>query len=90
MADSTENICVVLFYYIFCTTSVEKNNIFDFDISTYEKVLNKISSNRFENEIKLINSIVNNDLTFVRNFDFSVFSSVYGKKDCKFFFIYFF
>jgi len=81
--DCSENICVVLFYYIFCSSSVEKANIFDFDITAFEKILINVSPASFESENKLINAIANNDLTLIRSFDFSVFNSTYGKKECK-------
>jgi hypothetical protein len=83
MNDCSENICVVLFYYVFCTSSVGKANIFDFDFSAFEKILSKVSSAGFANENKLINAIAQNDLAFVRSFDFSVFNSTYGKKECN-------
>jgi len=85
MNECSENICIVLFYYIFCSSSVEKENIFDFDISAFEKILSKVSSANFANEIKLINNIANNDLVFIRSFDFSVFGSTYGKKECNYY-----
>lgn len=81
--DCSENVCSVLFYYVFCTACIENNNVFDFDISTFEKILNKASSNNFAHEYKLINAIIQNDLALVRNFDFSVFSASYGKKECN-------
>lgn len=83
IGDCSENICVVLFYYIFCTSSVEKNIMFEFDLSAFEKILNKISSANFSNENKLINAIINNDLNSIKSFDISVFNTIYGKKECK-------
>jgi len=81
--DCSENICHVIFYYIFCTSSLEKNNIFDFDLPSFKTTLEKVSSGNFENQNKVINAIVNTDLSFTRNFDFSVFNSTYGRKECK-------
>lgn len=83
MNECSENICVVLFYYIFCTSSIEKANIFDFDFSAFEKILSKVSSESFVNENNLINAIAQNDLPLVRSFDFAVFNSTYGKKECN-------
>ena len=83
MSECSENICVVMFYYIFCTSSVVKANVFDFDFPAFEKLLSKVSSANFSNENKLINAIANSDLAFVRSFDFSVFNSTYGLKECK-------
>jgi hypothetical protein len=47
--------------------------------------LSEVSSASFANEIKLINNIANNDLVFIRSFDFSVFGSTYGKKECNYY-----
>lgn len=83
MDECSENICIVLFYYIFCSSSIEKAKIFDFDIASFEKIMSKVSSASFANENKLINAIANNDLTVIRSFDFSLFHANYGKKECK-------
>ncbi len=87
--ECSENICVIIFYYIFCTSSVEKNIIFEFDLSAFENILNKNSLNNFSNENRLLNAINNNDLSLIKNFDVSLFNGVYGKKECNLIYVYF-
>ena len=77
-----EKIANLLFFYIFCSSSLEKMNILDFDLNNFCDTLKSLKTNNNE-EINLINIVIDNNLVSIKSFNYKAFSDVYGKKDCK-------
>ena len=82
-AEMSENIANLIFYYIFCKSSLDKMSILDFDLVKFEEILK--NSNQ-KNLVKFVNA---NNLASIKSFDYNCFEGSFGS-DCKYFFYLFF
>lgn len=77
--DINENIANLIFYYIFCSNSLEKLNILEFDLSKFSDSLNSLKNNT--NQINLLKIILENNLSAIKSFDYNAFENNFG---CEF------